>query len=367
MNSEEEYFKNKRILVTGGAGFIGSNLIRRLIKLENCKIFNLDKIGYSSDTDSFTNLKRLNSELFNKKYKFVKADLNDYSETKKAIEISNPDFIFHLAAESHVDRSIDSPKEFIQSNIIGTFNLLENALNHFRGMEKLRKNNFKFLHISTDEVFGSLGEKGFFDENSRYDPRSPYSATKASSDHLVRAWQHTYKLPTLITNCSNNFGPWQFPEKLIPLIINKALNEEQIPIYGNGKNIRDWLFVEDHIDALLTVIKKGDIGDTYCIGSNNEKTNIEIAELICLIIDKLIPLKYPRNTLIKFVTDRPGHDKRYAIDNSLIKSKLGWEANYDFYTSLEKTVLWYIDNKYWCQKIIKNSNYKFERIGNSSI
>mgnify|MGYP001322532397 FL=1 len=361
--STSDFLRNKRVLVTGGAGFIGGTLARELITLGGCKVFNLDKLSYSSDLSSIDILEKNNPDLFKDRYQFFKADLNNFSEIKEVMKIANPDLIFHLAAESHVDRSIDGPRPFVMSNIVGTFNLLEAALMHFQNLKAPRKSNFRFLHISTDEVFGSLGEDGFFSEDSKYDPRSPYSASKASSDHLVRAWHHTYKLPTLITNCSNNFGPWQFPEKLIPLVINKAVSENSIPIYGTGKNIRDWLYVDDHINALLKVINQGIPGKTYCIGSNNEKTNLEIAQLICDNLDKIIPLNYSRRKLIKFVTDRPGHDKRYAINSSFITSNLSWKASYDFNESLEKTVKWYINNKNWCEKVLKKSNYKGERIG----
>tara|TARA_B100000941_G_C28457926_1_gene529024 strand:+ start:13 stop:1128 length:1116 start_codon:yes stop_codon:yes gene_type:complete len=363
LNFNKNFLRGKRILVTGGAGFIGSTLIREIITTFECKVFNMDKIGYSSDLTSFEQIK-LDTELFKKRYKLLKYDLNDFTETLEVIKIANPDFIFHLAAESHVDRSIQGPRDFMLSNIMGTFNLLEASLSHFNNLEKERKKSFRFLHISTDEVFGSLGREGVFNEDSKYDPRSPYSASKASSDHLVRAWHHTYGFPVLITNCSNNFGPWQFPEKLIPLVINKAINGQEIPIYGDGQNIRDWLFVEDHVDALLTVISKGDIGETYCIGSNNEKTNLEIVELICAIIDRILTSKVPTNKLIKFVKDRPGHDRRYAIDSLKLKNKLGWKPSHDFRESLEKTVIWYLNNNNWCLNVMKKSRYRGERLGN---
>ena len=276
-----------RYLITGGAGFIGGALVRKLISNQKNVVFNLDKLGYASDLESIDNL-NLKNNFGN--YTFINVDLVDKENLRDAIEKANPDVIMHLAAESHVDRSIDEPHHFLESNIIGTFNLLQLAKEYWSNLETERKENFKFHHISTDEVYGSLGEKGSFNELTPYDPRSPYSASKASSDHLVRAWFHTYNFPILITNCSNNFGPWQFPEKLIPLVISKALEGEKIPIYGDGLNVRDWLYVEDHVEALLLVIQKGVIGQSYCIGGYGEKTNKYIVELICSILDKRKPL-----------------------------------------------------------------------------
>jgi dTDP-D-glucose 4,6-dehydratase len=269
----------------------------------------------------------------------------------------------HLAAESHVDRSIVSPGHFIESNILGTFNLLESCRKFFDSLSIEKKSKFIFHHISTDEVFGSLGEKGRFSESTPYDPRSPYSASKASSDHLVRSWYHTYGLPVIITNCSNNFGPWQFPEKLIPLVTLKAIQKEPIPLYGDGSNIRDWLFVEDHVDALLLAALKGKVGETYCIGGYGEKSNKEIVLKICEILDNEIPNQSPHNQLIKYVLDRPGHDKRYAIDPSKIENELGWEPKYGLEKGLRKTVLWYLKNYDWCQNIFKKGNYRLERLG----
>jgi len=349
--------ENLRILVTGGAGFIGGCLIRSLLNTTNAEIFNLDKISYASDLSWLENNKNA------KRHHLINSNIADFQETKNAIYKSNPDLIIHLAAESHVDRSIDNAKPFIESNIIGTFNLLENAKSHWLSLKIDKKNKFRFLHVSTDEVFGTLGEEGLFNENTPYDPRSPYSASKASSDHLVSAWFHTFKLPIIRTNCSNNFGPFQFPEKLIPIIILKALNNEDIPIYGDGKNIRDWLYVEDHVDALLRVLQKGEIGRTYCIGGNNQKSNIEIANLIC----EKLNFKYPNNNsyknLIKFVKDRPGHDRRYAIDSSFIKKELLWEPKTTFENGLNRTIDWYLNNLDWCRKIQNKSNYLGERLG----
>ncbi len=348
---------NLRILITGGAGFIGGCLIRRLLDESNAKVFNLDKISYASD------LSIIQESPNNLRHFLIKVNLNDFEKTSLAIKESDPDLIFHLAAESHVDRSIENAEPFLQSNIIGTFNLLESARIHWESLSPSRKARFRFLHVSTDEVFGSLGPKGKFSENTPYDPRSPYSATKAGSDHLCNAWLHTFNLPIIRTNCSNNYGPYQFPEKLIPIIIFKALNQSTIPIYGDGTNIRDWLFVEDHIDALILAMKKGKIGANYCIGGSNEKTNLEIAEFICNFLDQKYPFNSPYSKLIKFVKDRPGHDKRYAIDSSLIMIELGWKAKNSFEEGLKKTIEWYLKNISWYESTQMRSGYKGERIG----
>ena len=337
-----------KILITGGAGFIGNTLVRNLLLTTEHKIINLDKLGYASD---LTSINSLDKKLLSR-YTFLKVDLNDFSKLKEAIESSNPDFIMHLAAESHVDRSINEPNLFVQSNVIGTFNLLEVVREFYKKLSENRKQIFKFHHISTDEVFGSLGVKGKFSEQTSYDPRSPYSASKAASDHLVRAWFHTYKIPTIVSNCSNNYGPWQFPEKLIPKIIINALNINQIPIYGNGLNIRDWLYVEDHVEGLKKIVFKGKPGQTYCIGGDGEKTNLEVASTICEILDELVPISFSYKTLIKFVEDRPGHDKRYAIDSSKIKNKLGWSPKYSFDNGIRKTVFWYKENLSWCKNLV---------------
>ena len=350
-----------KLLVTGGAGFIGGCLIRRLLEKTNSTVFNLDKISYSSDLSW---LQTMNNK---DRHQLLKVDLANIKETKKAIKYSDPDLIIHLAAESHVDRSIENAQPFINSNILGTFNLLESAKEHWLKLDDHRKNNFRFLHVSTDEVYGSLGNQGLFNEESPYDPRSPYSASKAASDHLVNAWFHTFKFPIIKTNCSNNFGPFQFPEKLIPLVILKAINSEKIPIYGDGKNIRDGLFVEDHIDALIITICKGEVGKTYCIGGGNQKTNIEMVNKICGIIDKKLKKKDPTKNNIIFVSDRPGHDKRYAIDSNLIKFELGWKPKHTFEDALKKTIYWYVDNLDWCKKVGLKSNYSGERLGLSII
>jgi len=349
-----------RYLVTGGAGFIGGALVRRLINDKSNYVFNLDKLGYASNLESINNFVKINNF---ENYTFLKIDLLDKEALFKAIEEVKPDFIMHLAAESHVDRSIEEPNLFLESNVIGTFNLLNAAKKYWSGLAKNKKDKFRLLHISTDEVFGSLGAKGSFNEKTPYDPRSPYSATKASSDHLVRAWFHTFGLPILITNCSNNFGPWQFPEKLIPLVINKAFNGDKIPLYGDGLNIRDWLYVEDHIDGLLLVIKKGKIGESYCIGGFGERTNKYIVEFICEIMDKRQPKNQPHANLIEYVQDRPGHDRRYSVDSSKIRNELGWKLNNTLEKSLENTVVWYLNNYEWVLRTQKLSSYKGERIG----
>ena len=349
-----------RYLITGGAGFIGGALVRKLISNHTNVVFNLDKLGYASDLESIDNLDLKNN--FGN-YTFINVDLVDKENLGDAIQKANPDVIMHLAAESHVDRSIDEPHHFLESNIVGTFNLLQLAKEYWSNLETERKENFKFHHISTDEVYGSLGEKGSFNELTSYDPRSPYSASKASSDHLVRAWFHTYNFPVLITNCSNNFGPWQFPEKLIPLVISKALDGKKIPIYGDGLNIRDWLYVEDHVEALLLVIQKGKIGESYCIGGYGERTNKYIVELICSILDKRKPANSSYSNLIEYVKDRPGHDRRYSIDSSKINKELGWKSNFKLEESIEKTVNWYLDNYSWVKKIQEKSQYGGERIG----
>ena len=339
----ENLLNNSRILITGGAGFIGSALIRKLLKDSKFTIFNLDKMGYASDLSSIKDtILSLDIEK-EKRHRLLKVDLTNISDTISAVNYANPDFVMHLAAESHVDRSIKGPEEFIRSNIFGTFNLLEAVRNHYSGLNPSRKETFRFLHISTDEVFGSLGDEGMFNESTQYDPRSPYSASKASSDHIVNAWHHTFGIPSLITNCSNNYGPWQYKEKLIPKIIFNALNNKEIPIYGNGENIRDWLFVEDHVNGLIKVLLEGKIGEKYCIGGNQEKNNNEVVNNICELLDKRQPRDISYKSLISYVKDRLGHDKRYAIDSSKIKSELNWQPKYNFEQGLDTTVLWYLE------------------------
>ncbi len=339
-----------KILITGGAGFIGGALIRKLLKERECSIFNLDNLTYSGDLSSINSLIESLGSNASKRYTFLKGDISDKLTVEEIIHQIKPELIIHLAAETHVDKSIKNPEKFISSNIVGTFQLLQTSLNYYEQVNNEIKKKFKFLHISTDEVFGSLNQEGFFDENSKYDPRSPYSASKASSDHLVKAWFHTYGLPCVITNCSNNYGPWQNPEKLIPNTILKAILNKQIPIYGNGQNIRDWLYVDDHIDAILLAADEGLPGRNYCIGGNNEKNNLEVVNKICECLDKFIPNRYPYKSLIKFVKDRPGHDFRYAIDSSLIRKDLNWMPKHKFEEGLEKTIVWYLKNKDWLRQ-----------------
>ena len=355
-----------RILVTGGAGFIGSHVIKKLLERQENVVFNIDKLGYASNPYILDELIKQNSSISTNQYKFLNIDLASKTDTEKAVEQSKPNLIMHLAAESHVDRSIDGPEEFIKSNIVGTFNLLESARKFWSTLNSDDKKNFRFHHISTDEVFGSLGELGSFSEETPYDPRSPYSASKASSDHLVKAWFHTYKLPIVLTNCSNNYGPLQFPEKLIPLVIFKAFQNKKIPIYGDGLNIRDWLFIDDHVDALLLVAEKGLVGESYCIGGNGEKSNKEVVLKICEIMDKKFPFKAPHKNLIEFVKDRPGHDKRYSINPSKIIKNLGWKAKHTFDEGIEETVDWYLNNIDWYEKISSNNKYNFQRLGKAN-
>ena len=356
-------FPFKRVLITGGAGFIGGCLVRRLLRESNSFIFNLDKLGYASDTSGIDQCLHDITNDSAKRYQLLHVDLCDKNSLDHAIELADPDFVIHLAAESHVDRSIDSPKAFLDSNVLGTFNLLESVRSHWQKLPLTRKTSFRFHHVSTDEVFGSLGESGRFNEKTSYDPRSPYSASKAASDHLVRAWNHTYDLPIVITNCSNNFGPWQFPEKLIPLVILKALHLESIPLYGDGLNVRDWLYVEDHVEALILVASKGVIGSSYCVGGYGERTNREVVNQICSIMDLRKPVDNLHSELITAVRDRPGHDKRYSIDSSLITSELGWTPKYSFEDALTLTIDWYINNVEWCNKVSAKGDYAGGRIG----
>ena len=337
-----------KIFVTGGCGFIGSNFILNQIFNEKNSIYNYDKITYAGNKDNLLDVEN------NSLYHFKKGDLKDKEQLSRCIHDFKPDVIINFAAESHVDRSIAGPEEFILTNIFGTFQLLESSLIYYNNLSDAKKNIFKLLHVSTDEVFGSLNDKGLFTEKTAYNPSSPYSASKASSDHLVRAWGKTYGLPILITNCSNNYGPYQFPEKLIPLMIINCLNKNKLKIYGDGSNIRDWLYVKDHCDALYIVLKNGINGETYNIGGNEEKSNLDIVNSICEILD----LKYPSNALssykelITFVDDRPGHDFRYAIDANKIKNELGWKPQFNFNESIKKTIDWYLENKSWWKNII---------------
>lgn len=327
-----------KLLVTGGAGFIGSAVVRQAV-VAGHEVLNVDKLTYAACLANLDQVKDMAG------YAFLEADICDRAAMDKAFADFQPDAIMHLAAESHVDRSIDGPGDFIHTNIIGTYTLLEAARSYWESNGK--PEGFRFHHISTDEVFGSLGETGMFHEDTAYDPRSPYSASKASSDHLVRAWHETYGLPVVLTNCSNNYGPFHFPEKLIPVVILKALAGAPIPIYGKGENIRDWLYVEDHADALLTVVQKGENGRSYNIGGENERTNLELVKTICAILDEKRPGNRPYAEQIEFVTDRPGHDMRYAIDPQRIRDELGWRPSVTVEQGLEKTVQWYLDNEDW--------------------
>ncbi len=337
----------KKVLITGGAGFIGGALVRKLLKDSKCFIYNLDNLTYSGDLSSINSLLKSLGSNTSDRYKFFKGDISDKSFVDKVIQETQPELIIHLAAETHVDQSIRFPEKFISSNILGTFQLLQTCLSYYEKINNDIKKKFKFIHVSTDEVFGSLNEEGYFNESSKYNPRSPYSASKASSDHLVKAWFHTYGLPCIITNCSNNYGPWQNPEKLIPNTISKALLNQNIPIYGSGKNIRDWLYVDDHIDAILLVAEKGMPGQNYCIGGNNEKNNLDVVYKICNYLDKNIPQKDSYKSLIRFVKDRKGHDFRYAIDSTLIRKNLNWIPKHDFDKGLNKTIDWYLKNNVW--------------------
>ncbi len=347
-----------KLLVTGGAGFIGSALIRLLIKEHDITVINVDKLTYAG------NLESLSEVTTSSRYHFEQVDICDGEKIASILQLYKPDAIMHLAAESHVDRSIEGPTEFIQTNIIGTYTLLQQTLNYWQQLDKTAKERFRFHHISTDEVFGSLGETGYFSETTPYQPSSPYSASKASSDHLVNAWHHTYGLPVVMSNCSNNYGPCQFPEKLIPLIILKAMRGEPLPIYGDGSNVRDWLYVDDHARALFNVLSHGRPGQSYNIGGHNEKSNLEVVQGICELLDELLPGSphKPHDSLVTFVADRPGHDLRYAVDASKIASELNWQPQEDFHSGLRKTVQWYLNNSEWWQHILDGS-YRGERLG----
>lgn len=363
----------KTMLVTGGCGFIGSNFIRYVLeRVQDYKVINLDKLTYAGNRYNLCDIEKSH------RYCFVSGDICDVELVERLFSDETIDLVIHFAAESHVDRSIEGPSAFIETNIVGTFTLLEAAKkawsvggrgcmfrdeNTIFGSENRESySNFRFLHISTDEVYGSLGDAGFFTEDTSYDPRSPYSASKASSDHLVSAYHHTYGLPTLITNCSNNYGPYQFPEKLIPLIINNALQGKDLPVYGDGKNVRDWLFVEDHCRAIWKVLEKGEVGQTYNIGGWNEKQNIEIVQTICDILDVKVgelPSGKARRNLIKFVKDRLGHDRRYAIDATKIKNELGWEPSVTFEEGILKTVNWYLENPEWISSVVSGEYQEY--------
>ena len=344
-----------RVIVTGGAGFIGSALVRHLVLEKGYQVLNVDALTYAG------NLASLRSVEGQAGYAFLKADICDRAAMDAAMAAFRPDRIMHLAAESHVDRSITGAADFIRTNVMGSFTLLEAARFYWRGLGPEAKATFRFLHVSTDEVYGSLGAEGLFAETTPYDPSSPYSASKAASDHLAKAWQRTYGLPVVVSNCSNNYGPYHFPEKLIPLTILNALAGRKLPVYGKGENVRDWLYVEDHARALDLIAERGQVGETYNVGGRNERRNIDVVRQICAVLDELVPGDVPRAGLIEFVTDRPGHDARYAIDASKLESELGWRAREDFDSGIAKTVRWYLDNDWWWQPL--RARYDGERLG----
>ena len=347
-----------KLLITGGAGFIGSAVVRHLVAETDVSLVNVDKLTYAG------NLESLGAARDSQRHHFERVDICDQPQVERVFREHQPDAVMHLAAESHVDRSIDGPADFIRTNILGTYTLLEVARAYWGGLEEARRDRFRFHHVSTDEVYGSLGPSGSFLETTAYQPSSPYSASKASSDHLVRAWHHTYGLPVVTSNCSNNYGPYQFPEKLIPLMILNGLAGRALPVYGSGENVRDWLYVEDHARALYTVLRSGHPGETYNIGGHNEKTNIEVVRGICRLLDELAPdSRVPdRESLITYVKDRPGHDLRYAIDASKIERELGWTPRETFDTGLRKTVQWYLDSAQWCEHV-QDGSYRGERLG----
>lgn len=358
MTTVESLHRPLKYLVTGGAGFIGSAVVRRLIETTPHTVLVVDKLTYAGNLDSLAPVAA------NPRYAFVQADVVDLAAMRRIIGQYGPDVIMHLAAESHVDRSIDGPAAFIQTNLVGTFSLLQASLEYWRGLPEARQRGFRFQHISTDEVFGSLGAEGLFREDTPYQPNSPYSASKAGSDHLVRAWHHTYGLPVVMTNCSNNYGPYHFPEKLIPLVIINALHGEPIPVYGTGANIRDWLYVEDHAEALLAVSERGRTGESYNIGGRCERTNLDVVRTICALLDELAPDRAigTREKLIAFVADRPGHDARYAIDATKIERDLGWTPRHAFTDGLRATVAWYLANRNWWERV-RSGGYRGERLG----
>jgi dTDP-glucose 4,6-dehydratase len=348
-----------KLLVTGGAGFIGSAVIRLALKETNASIVNLDKLTYAANPDA------LGEVAGDARYAFEKVDICDRAEVERVFRTHQPDGVMHLAAESHVDRSIDAPAAFLQTNVVGTCTLLEVATSYWRALPAPRQAGFRFHHVSTDEVYGSLGPTGAFSETTAYAPNSPYSASKAASDHFVRAWHHTYGFPVVTSNCSNNYGPWQFPEKLIPLVTIKALLGERLPVYGKGENVRDWLYVEDHARALWLVLASGRPGETYNVGGDGERTNLEVVEAICDLVDTMAP-KLPsgegRRSLISFVADRPGHDLRYAIDATKLRTELRWQPRENFASGLGRTVAWYLDNRAWWERV-RAGGYQGQRLG----
>jgi dTDP-glucose 4,6-dehydratase len=350
-----------KVLVTGGAGFIGSAVVRHIIRDTDWSVANVDKLTYAGNLDSLAEARTSN------RHRHFKVDICDRAALDAIFREVRPDAVLHLAAESHVDRSIDGAAPFIETNIAGTYTLLEATLAHWRALDAAARARFRFQHISTDEVFGSLGATGKFTETTPYQPNSPYSASKAASDHLVRAWHHTYGLPTLATNCSNNYGPYHFPEKLIPLIILRALGGNSLPIYGKGENVRDWLHVEDHAEALTLVLRRGRPGETYNVGGDSERRNVDVVRAICALLDQMLPhsANRPHEKLIEFVTDRPGHDARYAIDATKIRTELGWRPRHDFDSGLRHTVRWFLDNRPWWERVMSGA-YRGERLGLSS-
>lgn len=344
-----------RVIVTGGAGFIGSALVRHLVLVKGYEVLTIDALTYAGCEASLRTVEGKAN------HRFLNANICNRAVMDKAIAAFQPDRIMHLAAESHVDRSITEAADFIQTNIVGTFTLLEAARAHWNGLDAAAKEAFRFLHVSTDEVYGSLGEEGLFEEATPYDPSSPYSASKAASDHLAKAWQRTYSLPVVVSNCSNNYGPYHFPEKLIPLTILNALSGRALPVYGKGENVRDWLYVDDHARALDLIIEKGRPGETYNVGGRNERRNIDVVRRICAVLDELKPANTPRENLIEFVTDRPGHDARYAIDATRLETELGWRAQENFDSGIEKTVRWYLENEWWWAPL--QARYDGQRLG----
>ena len=344
-----------RVIVTGGAGFIGSALVRYLVLEKGYEVLIVDALTYAGCEAS---LKAVEGET---NHRFLKANICDRPAMEAAISGFRPDRIMHLAAESHVDRSITGAADFIQTNVVGTFTLLEAARCYWDGLTVEAKDGFRFLHVSTDEVYGSLGDEGLFEESTPYDPSSPYSASKAASDHLAKAWQRTYGLPVVVSNCSNNYGPYHFPEKLIPLTILNALAGRTLPVYGKGENVRDWLYVDDHARALDLIIERGVPGETYNVGGRNEQRNIDVVRRICAVLDELVPVGAPREGLIEFVTDRPGHDARYAIDATRLETELGWRAHDNFDSGIEKTVRWYLENEWWWRPL--RDRYDGQRLG----
>jgi dTDP-glucose 4,6-dehydratase len=345
------------LLVTGGAGFIGSAVVRKLIAETDAVVVTVDKLTYAGNLDSLAPV--LDSD----RHRFERVDVVDGPALRRVFAAHRPAAVLHLAAESHVDRSIDGPADFIRTNVVGTFTLLEEARRHWLGLPAAAREAFRVLHVSTDEVFGSLGATGHFDEATPYRPNSPYSASKAGSDHLVRAWHHTYGLPVVTTNCSNNYGPYQFPEKLVPLMILNALEGKPLPVYGRGENVRDWLHVEDHADALLTVLRHGRPGETYCVGGRSERRNVDVVRAICAAMDELAPDPAgPRERLVTYVADRPGHDLRYAVDATRIERELGWRPRRSFEEGLRETVRWYLENRAWWERV-RSGAYRGERLG----